>query len=472
MSLRTLALLCLATFSANAADVVAWKTPLETLASDGKETPGLSRCEPPEPSPFFSPDDELWDLRAVSPEEVDWLVWNATTGRVVAKAGAEQMWRIHHRIGYDKPPLQCRLRFRLLAAPADGGEPAPDAEALAEVSLVTRSGGEFSGTQGSAGNFISASGTANWHHQDLLPALKLTLTGHAGPQRPLEIETRILLQPETTLWLARDFDGTRGLDFTATATLQLPDGSPARNAVERAVGGKAMPVVPAEVPRQRHDLPEGGVLSIYPFGLGALRIHAGDETDPTFDPLAATESDASKILSNFKAVEPPAEIRRWVDHPLLDIRGVFDRPEAKADFAGFDPLTGALVLIPPDVGTADRLLAMTGPESPALVVTEFTGGNGSQSRLVTRSATRARLSHGPDKPDSRHRTFTIEPVLGVPTSLVDLRLDYHEDSGTGATSSFQGSLTLAAGTPLEVIAPTTGSGDVKVKASKLSLQKR
>jgi|688.fasta_scaffold18215_6 hypothetical protein len=63
---------CLVFLSYNAlafsAEILAWKTPLSRIDTGGKASPTLVRLEkPPEASPFFGKDDELWNVSSIMP---------------------------------------------------------------------------------------------------------------------------------------------------------------------------------------------------------------------------------------------------------------------------------------------------------------------------------------------------------------------------------------------------------------------
>jgi len=84
----------LLSMACSAAEIVAWKVPLSRLGGIALATEGVVRCKAvPEASPFFKEGDEIWDLMGVGTEKylqkkmtLDWIVWNASSGRVIAKA--------------------------------------------------------------------------------------------------------------------------------------------------------------------------------------------------------------------------------------------------------------------------------------------------------------------------------------------------------------------------------------------------
>ncbi len=413
MSLRTLALLCLATFSARAADVVAWKTPLETLASDGKETPGLSRCEAPEPSPFFSPDDELWDLRAVSPEEVDWLVWNATTGRVVAKADMPALWRLHRKLAMGPIDLRYRLIVEVAEVPADRSPPVHGNAQAARLEVMGRSTSvtnENSARGQGEGWSIELDSSGTLDPDILVTDLWLHLTGRLQDHPPLVVETSITLHSGQRIWLARDFHDGHGLDVMLSVENVLPDGSPAEDAVQRDRNGPqpARPLLQTTL----HKQAGGEWLAEIPVEMNtliALRFANRPDEDPPDDGVLGIDKDLT-----LQAIATPASVRQHVEASLLDVREWLDViwPELKGrfSFAGYDPLREALVIQTPDravvkewegIFLAPRIHETDG-ELPILTLT-----GKDEVRLATRCGRRSRIARG-EIPDDFERAVVVE----------------------------------------------------------------
>ena len=110
------------------AEIVSWKIPLSCFVGAGLQANGIVRCKTaPEPSPFFKEGDALWDLKGIPAETrketsppLDWVIWNASSGRLVVKADWLGIWQLLGRLRTDQQPKQCRLTVEVLEVPADG----------------------------------------------------------------------------------------------------------------------------------------------------------------------------------------------------------------------------------------------------------------------------------------------------------------------------------------------------------------
>lgn len=89
---------CLLLLTCNAlafsAEILAWKTPIARIAQGGKASPKLERLEkPPEASPFFGKDDELWNVTSIMPNDEE--VTENGNGRYGMRLRADWSPRAH-----------------------------------------------------------------------------------------------------------------------------------------------------------------------------------------------------------------------------------------------------------------------------------------------------------------------------------------------------------------------------------------
>ena len=125
-----------------AAEIVAWKVPLNRFAWGGLETEGVARLKSaPEESPFFTDGDELWDLKGIAIENSEgvkvapeWVVWNAGTGRLVAKGDWAKITAIHEMLRIDQLASHCRLKLSLVPVTDEALVPSRDSKPVAEIS--------------------------------------------------------------------------------------------------------------------------------------------------------------------------------------------------------------------------------------------------------------------------------------------------------------------------------------------------
>jgi hypothetical protein len=105
---------------------VAWKVPVSRLADKVLESVGVLRCKSaPEASPFFKEGDELWDLKAIMPEDgrtkrklqLEFLVWHASSGRLIAKGNWMDICVLNDVLRPDEMPSYCQLTIGVYEVP-------------------------------------------------------------------------------------------------------------------------------------------------------------------------------------------------------------------------------------------------------------------------------------------------------------------------------------------------------------------
>lgn len=218
-----------------AAEIVAWKVPLSIYLGSGLKAEGIRRVENvPEKSPFFGENDELWDLKDVSGYDApritgsfDWIIWNQTTGRLVAKADWAGLSKIHTAL---EPNLLTLARglitLELLEADNTGGPPADGAKLLGKVEFSTPTGLITSGKWSGGGTALEYDAEPIFDSEGFIISLKLDVTAKATGHDQFTVATELLLTPGQPLWAARDTDGRKGLDLRVSSRVVLADGTP------------------------------------------------------------------------------------------------------------------------------------------------------------------------------------------------------------------------------------------------------
>lgn len=339
------------------AEIFAWKTPLSAVAPEELNVPSVTRLEkPPEASPFFEPKDELWDIatlmsrpdRALS-DAPEWVVWNATSGRIVAKVSWTAFVEIHHKWNLQNPPVQCRVKIDVYQVAADGSPPDSSKPPERTLTAVTRAGQKTSATYSESGANIGLECETTFSNDGSLIDLR-TLISVSLPDGPKsKFDTSVTLLNELPIWLAREFDGKNGIDIMVTVTSELVDGTPFSEAVLRQEGNGIMPF-PGEI---RHG--KSGNIAIgekvrliwYPVPIMELLVHIGvvkfPEDDEAEDPFAAiTAIDPEKNIfdeSKLKTITVPEILAPHVPSSVFDIGDFFKDQGihiSKEDLIGYD----------------------------------------------------------------------------------------------------------------------------------------
>jgi hypothetical protein len=450
----------------DAAEIVAWKVPLDRLVGSGMETKGIVRCKStPESSPFFKPGDVLWNLKGISTQELaetepplEWMVWNETSERLVVKADWNGIWQVHLRLKMDQLQKQCRLKAEVFAVQADGPPLTEESVPLMVISGVSKSGQECDVSQQQGGKMIRLKGTATLSDSDPLVDLGINVSIALPDQPGLEFQSCLTLLSDKALWAARDFDGTKGMDLKISASIEMLDGTPVSQALMIQKGDT---VVPVEVDRrqmQKHRLGDKGWLNIQwldPQGLVNTFL-----PDPSAGPFA--ESDPNKVSKPncFKEVMVPEILRPWFDTPVWDLRewtrNIGIDLKTSSDFAGYDPMTQRVFFFSNSEYLLDMFEQLYSPLCclrPAMVVMTFEGDG--QTRLVSRSGQLCRLKRTVAN-QKELRFLEIEPTVGEADDLVDMHLDYRDNSIDQRMHALKTAVILRTGKALELISGSTG----------------
>jgi hypothetical protein len=464
--------------SCQAAEIVAWKVPLGRFSQErGLDAIGIVRCKAaPEASPFFKEGDLLWDLKGIPVDQrieteppLEWVVWNESSGRLVAKADWNGIWQLNQRLRMDRLPQQCRLTAEVFEVPADGSPFSEKSVPSMVLSLLSRSDQEAEALQQQDGRMIRAKGTATIGDDgDSLVDLRIEVSVALPDQPGLEFDSGITIPSGTAIWVARDFNGTKGLDLRISACIELMDGTPLSQTLMIQKGDAASSI---EVDRRdmlRHHIEDKGWLItqwVDPRSLAEM-----DSPDTPADPFAEPEPKELPKPHPFKEVMVPEILRPWFDRPVWDLQEItrdqgLDLKDG-VDFVGYDPLTQRIFIF----SNSERLLDMFEQlysyicsRRPAMLVATL-DGNG-QTRLVTRSGQLCRLKRTVAG-DKEIRLLEIEPTIGEMNDLIDLRLCYRDESMAQQKQSITTAVTLSTGHALELISGCAGDA----KKSSLSVK--
>ena len=467
-------LLVLSVAISSAAETVAWKCPLTTYAPRGFESDGIARIDtPPEPSAFFDPGDEIWDLSAIerhfrgplkpSPE---WIVWNATSKRIIAKAHLNTIYQLDLEIGKENIPSQCRVTAELFSVSADGFPLSNDAIPEHSVSWVTRSGrkSECESTTEEGSIRVNAEVVSS----DLYADGRFQITCSLPNQKAVEISTSLTFTDAVPLWVARSFDGTKGVDLRITTRHILSDGSSYSAAVLHLVDGEAVPV-----PRQTHDpqihkLPSGGMIYIVPFSVKEMGSFLGNSVDDIHevDPFADTDPAPLKERLGLEEIAVPENLTPWFPGNALDLTGFVEGwgipLDKSSGFAGYDPLTQRIFVFTKsksDLDIVEQIFVFGCDSHPKVIATSINGSG--MIRLLARSGIRASLQNST-------RSFTIEPVIGDSDELIDSHITMKDEPAPKLSFSFETSMTLRAGVPLEFL--VQGNEKISITADILLVE--
>lgn len=447
---RVLVCLLAVTLSSQAAEVVGWKAPLAWVSRNlPTQGAGLERkLTAPEPSVFFLPGDELVDVGVAElpgqAAALDWMVWNARSGMLVAKGEIDNLSRLEEVLGLDQMPNQCRIVVELFDV-APGGGPPGGVPALG-LSAVARSGVALTAsTQGAAGELKFEAGPISEADGTAI-SLPLQVSGRRAEGAALEAATLLYLSAGQPLWMARDFEGGKGIDIVVTGFVELIDGTPLPQARWIQSGKEMLPLTAQRRP-ERRALGDSGFLMIRHFS--ASELHPGI-TQPA-DPFEIVAEQPSDPLEGLKLVATPEPLRSILPQSMLDMQpwvgallaasGVAERPR----FAGFDPLRQQLAVWFPTLDGADIFSQFfnNGCHTSEMIAATIEGRG--VSRIVGRTGCKLSLARLDDHAKPL-RTLTVEPSLGPSQTIIDVRLDYRNEKDASLTTSFA----VAAGEPLEV----------------------
>jgi hypothetical protein len=456
-----------------AAEIVAWKVPLEAYLYDGLKSEGVVRLEsPPEPSPFFGPADELWDLGKVPMEKRDrsffvpsrlaaqppmeWAVWNASTRRLVTKGGWNSVWQLHRELGIEQLPQMCRITLEVFEMKADGTPPNDKSIPISQLAWLSRSGAASEAVSPVRGHRIRAKVEATISDDSSVVDLRLNTVCRIPDQPEIVIETALSLDPEKRMWIARDADGEKGFDLTITVQIVLPDGSPFHERMMIQKGAESRPINPYRGSFKRHQANGGQWLAVNGTSIDMIKsLEAEEEVDPfaELDPNAPPFVMAELKLDE---LDFPRELLGWVGGPVWDLRDAMIQnavmTQDSPSVAGFNPELMILFLLSKDAVELDRFEQLFGWSRGVASNIAVSLEAGTQTtRVVCHSGQVVKLERCLDGEDSI-RFLEAESVISDDRQLIDLHFVYRDGPSEEPHRSCDVRLTVDARTPVEVMA--------------------
>ena len=456
-----------------AAEIVAWKVPLEAYLYDGLKSEGVVRLEsPPEPSPFFGPADELWDLGKVPMEKrdrsffvpsrlaaqppVEWAVWNASTRRLVTKGDLNSVWQLHRKLRVEQLPRVSKITLDVFEMEADGSPPGSEAIPVSQLSWLSRSGFVSEAFSSARGHQIRAKVEATVADDSSVVDLRLDVACILPDQPRIEIETALSLDPEKRMWFARDGDGEKGVDLTVTARIVLPDGTPFEERALIQRGAASQPIKRQPSGFTRHKVKGDQWLAIWPANMLLIRYLSGEEIE---DPFAEADPSLPKLVMEELKLDDPEvhrELIGWFGGSVWDLRNVMIRNGVMAadspSLAGYDPWLESLFLISrndEELERIDQLLDTDIGEVRHIAMSLEAGEQ--TTRVVCHSGQVVKLERCLDGEDSI-RFLEAESVISDDRQLIDLHFVYRGGPSEEPHGSCDVRLTVDARTPVEVMA--------------------
>jgi len=457
-----------------AAEIVGWQIPLTWFVGNGLETRGIVRCEnAPESSPFFKEGDELWDLKNVTSDlemeanlSLDWLVWDATSARLVAKGDWADLCAIHELLRPDQQAKQCRLTMNLYPVPANLVPPGAGLKPVGTISVLTRSAQPASAGWKEAETSMKVEAEVTIGEDGRIANIRIDCSAQLSNQPRMEVDTAVELRSGKRFWIARDFDGQQGLDLELIPVIETMGGVPIEEQVMIQHGDALDSLMPESKPAKRCRAGEGWLLVCDAEPLSIMAIISPGSQTPDADPFAEPAPRKPETLPRASSVKPPEFLSDWLKHDVLDAReligSIVPGIKGSANFAGYDPISECLYFY----STDERLLDMvevvftaTCYLSPATVITTL-GGIG-QTRLVSKSGQKARLSRTMGEKEIK-RLLEIEPTIGENGDLLDMRLRFEDEMNPERTTRINTATVLSAGKDKELFSSSGNGSETKL----------
>ncbi|MEO5712652.1 MAG: hypothetical protein ABIT37_04115 [Luteolibacter sp.] len=469
-NLLCLILLSLMALLSPAAEIVSWKVPLSGFVEKGLDAQGIVRRKSaPEVSPFFKEGDELWDLKGAAPDvaekrdfSLDWLVWNATSGRLVAKGNWIDLSAIHEILRLDRLAKQARINLSAYEVPSDGAPPSEDAKPVATVSLLTRSGMKSEATWSEGGKSISLQTAVSLAETNPIADIQFHCSVGVPDQPGIEVTSVILLRSESPLWIARDFDGKKGLDLKLDYSTESIGSTPLHGQVMIIRDNKPVSLMPNWKLPENHRVADGWAV-ISPLALDDFLEKPSDgKGSPEIDPFAEAAPRERAPFRQARTANPPDSLRPWLEHEVLDATEWLKKNgltvEGERFFAGYDPIQQRFYFQSTNeklAGDVEILLSPGCYLRPGSVITTLDGIG--QMRLVARSGMKASLVRMLGEKSTR-RSLEIEPTIGENGDLMDMRLKFEDQTDPQKITRLDTSTTLTTGKPQELLSGSESGG--------------
>lgn len=467
-----------------AAEIVAWKVPLSNYVPAGLEAQGVVRMKSaPEPSPFFKEGDEIWDLKGIPATDrneenlprlesahgittdppLEWVVWNASTERLVTKADWNAIFQLHQQFRIDQMPKQVRFTAEVFEVPPNGAAPSEKSMPSAALTWVTRLGQEFSVTSAVDSAGIAVDGGSTFEKS--LIDLNLHVSCSMPNQPRLDFHCAFVLRSGTTCWIARDFSGTTGLDCRISGRIELVNGTPLDEAVLIQKSHSFEPLKRDFSEPMRHRIGAKNWLMTCSFDSDNLADWQNSDTDPgkDADPFADIPPDAIRKSLKLQEVRVPDCLKAWFPSPVWDMREQIKRAGIMvkdSDFAGYAPFSQRIFFYTDDQVELDKFEILFTPmciRSPKQIAASL-AGNG-ETRLIARSGCKGEMTRTAN--NGVIRSFKIEPTIGETGELVDLRLEYLDQPDSVHKLTITSCLTLPTGKTAEIMSVAAHEADAK-----------
>lgn len=478
---KWMAFVWLSAVSITAAEIVAWKVPLKSICPEGLSSKEISRrVDLPEKTVFFAEKDELWDVRLKddpkcpgSLEGLNWLVWNETSGRFVARGGWGSISVLHEMLGPESWPRYCKVKIDLHAI--NSAEAGRVAVPIPAPELLIESGHRIETKWSRDGITFEIDADAEIDTWGPLADLRLFCNVKVPGQPSMLFNTSFLLVEGKRLLIVRDEDGAKGLELGVTGTWVTAEGEPLAEQVLIQSEGKPSPLFPLTVDRLREVKGFGWLSSVglAPAGLLELLKQNKGEKVPAMeaDPFAASSERVKVRFPGNESIRPPDCIRPWIKHELLDAKSVIrelEMPIPIPEFAGYDPIMGRFYFFDNNEEIAgDHRSYLLDLDADSIMVHHCgvsIEGRGS-SYLIARTGQRATLSRNIG--GAVLRDCELEPMYSESGELTDLRLEWNDRHADGETH-LKTSTTLKNGKPQEVLSGFDGKPGLRVKSELIS----
>lgn len=476
--LRAIACLSCACLT-HASEIVAWKVPLASYSWRHSGPENQTRLtKPPEASLFFHPGDELWDLgklpknkRIETDPPLEWVVWNATTSTLVTKSDWNGVWQLHQQFRVSSLPKLCRVTLEVFEVPKDDTPFSDKSIQLSKLSWTSRFQTKTEVKDGTDGRSIQAMAEPSiradrFDFIDLV--LETTMQLPAFPK--LGFKTSLLLENDQPTWIARDFDGKQGVDLRITASVEMTDGTPVRDAMRLQVGNEIKSLVPTVSEPMRHRIGENRWLCLVPLSMEELAVFdQPTANEMESDPFAEPPLDQPKKSLKLTEVDVPKALHPWVGSRALDLNetmrntGITINPE---DFAGYDPIGSTIYFYSGSEREIDKFEALFatlgGDRFPALSRLHLEENPG-QTVLAACSGRNSSLTRY-GKENKLSKCVEIQPVVGEKGDLIDLRIYYENKANKQLGTLFNASSTLSVGQYQDLLTGSDGKPLLRAKA--------
>ncbi len=492
---------CLLILSFNAlavaSEIIAWKAPIAVIAPEGLNVTGVTRLKrPPEASPFFGPKDELWDVAVLmsSPDRVlsdppEWIVWNATTGRLVAKGSWATYLEIEHKWELQHPVSQCRVKIDVYDVPVDGSPPDSSKPPKQSLSIFTRNGQKTIASNSENGVDIAVECKAEFHEDELTVSgvdIETLILVTLPDGSTSKFDTRVVPKDDgTPLWLAREFDGKIGIDIVLTATSELVDGTPISEAIMRQEGDTVIPF-PSDIRYWKSDNVAIGeksrlILCSVPlkviFRIFGLVKYPEDKI--INDPFATTADvvKQEKIIdeSKLKMITAPKILGPRIRGSVFDFGDLDNTLGLKipeGDLLGYDYVNQRIFIYSSDIKALlqfEKMCTSVIELNPISLVTTVRG-NG-EIRLISRSGIKSSIEVTHPK-SKQTRYFQVEPSIGEDVTHVDASFTYQDRIGEKMMISMKSSLSLVVGESLKFLEKSKADGSKEAMEVKVEVLDR